>query len=95
MFGSLVGESDAAASFGISVCTVDGQVFTIGDAHVDFPIQSCVKPLMYAMAIEDLGRERVHRHVGCEPSGLAHNEVSLNDDGVPHNPMVNAGMYFN
>jgi glutaminase len=77
--------------FGISVTTVDGQRFDIGDTDVDFSIQSCVKPLMYAVAIEDVGLERVHRHVGIEPSGLAFNEVSLNDDGVPHNPMVNPG----
>jgi glutaminase len=78
--------------FGISVCTVDGQRFDIGDTNIDFSIQSCVKPLVYGVAIEDVGLERVHRHVGIEPSGLAFNEVSLNDDGVPHNPMVNAGM---
>jgi glutaminase A len=77
--------------FGISVCTVDGQRFDIGDTDVDFSIQSCVKPLMYAVAIEDVGLERVHKHVGIEPSGLAFNEVSLNADGLPHNPMVNAG----
>jgi glutaminase len=49
--------------FGISVCTVDGQRFDIGDTHIDFSIQSCVKPLVYAVAIEDIGLERVHRHV--------------------------------
>ena len=78
--------------FGISVCTVDGQRFDIGDTDVDFSIQSCVKPLMYAVAVEDLGLERVHKHVGIEPSGLAFNEVSLNEDGIPHNPMINPGV---
>jgi glutaminase len=77
--------------FGVSVCTVDGQRLDIGDCDIDCSIQSCVKPLMYAVAIEDVGLERVHKHVGIEPSGLAVNEISLNSDGLPHNPMVNAG----
>jgi glutaminase len=38
-------------------------------------LQSCVKPLMYAVAVEDRGLSLVHRHVGFEPSGLAFNEV--------------------
>ena len=77
--------------FAVSICTVDGQQFSCGDAAATFSFQSCVKPLIYAVAVEDRGLSLVHRHVGFEPSGLAFNEVSLNPAGLPHNPMVNAG----
>jgi glutaminase len=42
--------------FSVSICTVDGQQFSFGDTDVNFSIQSCVKPLMYAVAVEDRGR---------------------------------------
>lgn len=77
--------------FSMSVCTVDGQRFDYGDTDKDFSIQSCIKPLVYGIGVEDNGLEIEHKHVGIEPSGLAFNEVSLNADGLPHNPMVNAG----
>jgi glutaminase len=33
----------------------------------------------------------VHEHVGREPSGRGFNELSVNGDGLPHNPMINSG----
>ncbi|XP_036600112.1 glutaminase kidney isoform, mitochondrial isoform X1 [Trichosurus vulpecula] len=77
--------------WGVSVCTVDGQRHSIGDTKVPFCLQSCVKPLKYAIAVNDLGTEYVHRYVGKEPSGLRFNKLFLNEDDRPHNPMVNAG----
>ena len=77
--------------FGISVVTVDGQVFTHGDALVDFSIQSTCKPFNYCFAAEELGTERVLQHIGCEPSGRAFNAQVLQPDMRPHNPMINAG----
>lgn len=75
----------------VAVCTVDGQRFAVGDADVDFCVQSCCKPINYCIALEKRGEAHVHRHVGREPSGRSFNEVALADDGRPHNPMINAG----
>ncbi|KAK6484998.1 glutaminase kidney isoform [Huso huso] len=75
----------------VSLCTVDGQRHSVGDTKVPFCLQSCVKPLKYAIAVNDLGTEYVHRYVGKEPSGLRFNKLFLNEDDKPHNPMVNAG----
>nr|XP_046259976.1 glutaminase kidney isoform, mitochondrial isoform X3 [Scatophagus argus] len=75
----------------VSLCTVDGQRHTVGDTKVPFCLQSCVKPLKYAVAVNNYGTEYVHSFIGKEPSGLRFNKLFLNEDDKPHNPMVNAG----
>jgi len=77
--------------WGVSVCTIDGQRFSIGDVNVPFTLQSCSKPLTYAIALEELGAEKVHEYVGQEPSGRNFNELILDHNKKPHNPMINAG----
>jgi len=75
----------------ISLCTVDGQRFSVGDANTTFCLQSVSKIVSYCLALDEHGTEAVHRHVGREPSGQSFNELALNPQGRPHNPMVNAG----
>ena len=70
---------------------MDGQRFSVGDTRVPFTIQSSGKPINYAIALEHLGSETVHSYVGQEPSGRMFNELLLDQDKKPHNPMVNAG----
>ncbi|XP_072237853.1 glutaminase 2b [Leuresthes tenuis] len=77
--------------WGVSLCTVDGQRHSVGDTKQPFCLQSCVKPLQYAVAVHEAGTEKVHSYVGMEPSGLKFNVLSLDDEDKPHNPMVNAG----
>lgn len=77
--------------YGAAVCTVDGQRFAAGDTTVEFTAQSCMKPINYCVALEELGEEAVHAIVGREPSGRGFNELTLNKENRPHNPMINAG----
>ena len=85
--------------FAISVTTVDGQHFSIGDSNQNFCIQSCSKPLSYLIALNDFGEDHVHKCVGTEPSGRKFNEMTLKsvplpemqNHAIPHNPMINAG----
>ncbi|XP_012347237.1 glutaminase kidney isoform, mitochondrial isoform X4 [Apis florea] len=77
--------------WGVSVCTIDGQRFSIGDTSIPFTLQSCSKPLTYAIALDRLGQEVVHQYVGQEPSGRNFNELVLDYNKKPHNPMINAG----
>ena len=76
---------------GVAVITVDGQVYLQGDAEVDFSIQSTCKPFNYCFAVEELGADKVHQHIGSEPSGRPFNAQALQPDSRPHNPMINAG----
>ncbi|MCB9749562.1 MAG: glutaminase A [Myxococcales bacterium] len=77
--------------FGLAIVTVDGQILTIGDADTDFSIQSTCKPFNYCYALEELGDEGVHKHIGREPSGQRFNAYVLQENNNPHNPMINAG----
>lgn len=65
--------------------------YSIGDCSVPFCLQSCAKPLGYAMAVNDLGSKVIHQYVGLEPSGQAFNSLILDSANKPHNPMINAG----
>lgn len=79
-------------SFGIAIATVDGRVYQVGDTDRRFTIQSISKPLVYGVALEDRGMDRVRQAVGVEPSGEAFNSISLEPQtGRPMNPMINAG----
>ena len=80
------------AWFGICIVTADGYVYAVGDSDRRFTVQSISKPMVYAAALADRGREHVLRKVGVEPSGEAFNSISLDPhSGAPLNPMINAG----
>lgn len=77
--------------FGISIATIDGHLYEIGDTRVPFTIQSISKAFVFALALETLGEKIVEATVGVEPSGEAFNSIRLNRKDRPFNPMVNAG----
>ncbi|GAB4386430.1 MAG: hypothetical protein Kow00121_53010 [Elainellaceae cyanobacterium] len=78
--------------FGIAVATVDGKVFTVGDADHLFTIQSISKVFVHGLALEDHGRDYFLTKVGVEPTGDAFNAIILDEQSKrPYNPMVNAG----
>eukprot|EP00095_Tigriopus_kingsejongensis_P012686 maker-scaffold22_size673200-snap-gene-4.21 protein:Tk12686 transcript:maker-scaffold22_size673200-snap-gene-4.21-mRNA-1 annotation:"hypothetical protein DAPPUDRAFT_320441" len=77
--------------FGVSICTVDGQRFSLGDVNIPFTMQSTSKPFTYAVCLNELGRDVVHSYVGQEPSGRMFNELTLDNNNKPHNPLLNSG----
>lgn len=77
---------------GIALMSAEGRVFAAGDCDRPFTIQSISKPFTFGIAVEELGHEKVSRHVGVEPSGDAFNAIELqNHTNRPFNPMVNSG----
>ena len=85
-----LGKADPA-HFGISLATLDGHVYEVGDTKVPFTIQSMSKPFVFALALDTLGAARVESVIGVEPSGDPFNSIRLNAENHPFNPMVNAG----
>jgi glutaminase len=85
-----LGKADPS-HFGISLATIDGHVYEVGDTGIPFTIQSMSKPFVFALALDTLGAARVESAIGVEPSGDAFNSIRLNADNHPFNPMVNAG----
>jgi len=77
--------------FSVAFCSIDGQMIMLGDYEKNFCVQSTSKPIIYCVASKLVGEENIHNSVGREPSGLGFNAMSLNNDNLPHNPMINAG----
>jgi glutaminase len=79
--------------FGIAIVTADNQVLTLGDVNYSFSIQSISKVFTLALALEELGPDKVFQRIGSEPTGRPFNSVPAVVDMPTHsgNPLVNAG----
>jgi glutaminase len=79
--------------FGISAVATDNQSYSVGDTTYSFSIQSISKVFTLALALEELGPEKVFERIGCEPTGRPFNSVDAVVDMPTHtgNPLVNAG----
>ena len=88
---ALAGASPDA--FGVCVAGVRGGVFAVGDAEVEFTIQSISKVFVFALVCDALGHEEARRKLGVNSTGLPFDSVmgiELNATRTM-NPMVNAG----
>jgi len=79
--------------FGIAIVTTDNQELSMGDIKYSFSIQSISKVFSQALAMEEMGPDKVLEKVGNEPTGRAFNSVFAVADMPTHtgNPYVNAG----
>ncbi|XP_065844238.1 glutaminase liver isoform, mitochondrial-like [Oscarella lobularis] len=74
-----------------AICSVDGQRLALGDSAKRFSVQSAGKCLNYAIALDSVSSDVVHKYIGLEQSGKEFNAITLNEEGRPHNPMINSG----
>src|ERR1700758_3122642 len=79
--------------FGIAVVTTDNRSYTLGDISYSFSIQSISKVFTLALAMQELGADKVFEKIGSEPTGRPFNSVVAVVDMPSHtgNPYVNAG----
>ncbi len=82
----------SADNFAMAIHTVDGQVFSVGEADTPFSIQSVSKSLTLTLALDYLGN-KLWKRVGKEVSGNAFNSIVQLEyhQGIPRNPLINAG----
>ena len=69
---------------------MDGQRFSLGEVKKRFTIQSCSKPFTYAIALNELGSDKVHQFVSHEPSGRNFNEICLDIQSKRKMEVINA-----
>ena len=79
--------------FGICVAGVSGNLYSAGDAEIEFAIMSVAKPFVFALVCAAVGPARTRDSIGVNATGFPFNSVAaieISPDGRT-NPMVNAG----
>lgn len=79
--------------FGISVCTADGEVISVGDTEYKFGIESVSKVHTAILYLRQFGAEKMLNEIGADATGLPFNSIFaiLLENDHPSTPLVNAG----
>lgn len=80
-------------NFAITIATVDGKIYQVGDVNKPFPMESLSKVFTMVLAMEQHGPQVVLDKLGANATGMPFNSglaVELTK-GAPENPLVNAG----
>ena len=80
-------------NFAITIATVDGKIYQVGDVNKPFPMESLSKVFTMALAMEQHAPQVVLDKLGANATGMPFNSglaVELTK-GAPENPLVNAG----
>jgi glutaminase len=84
--------------FGIVIVTVEGHVYEVGDARVEFAIESAAKPFVLARTLAAVGPEAVEKRIGVNQTGQPFNSLlaiallrTAKQKPPSGNPLVNAG----
>ncbi len=79
--------------FGICVVGTNGDLYTAGDAEVEFTLMSISKPFVFALVCEALGPDRARDTLGVNATGLPFNSLTAIEQSADGrtNPMVNPG----
>lgn len=77
----------------VAVVTRHGEIFSAGESHYSFAIESISKICTLALALEDVGPSTVQNKIGTSPTGMPFNSVMALElhHGKPLSPLVNAG----
>jgi len=79
------------ANYALSVCTVDGQRFNIGNYNRKYLARSTANPLNYCLAFDEYDEKAIHEKVGSAPKEKGFDYLMLNQEGLPHNPLTGSG----
>lgn len=79
--------------YGISICMVDGTIYSVGDSDVEVAIESVSKVFTLFLAIKKHGIDKIKQKIGSSGSFLPFNSVVGAELSKGHtlNPFVNAG----
>src|SRR3989344_9145330 len=78
-------------NYALSVCTVDGQRFNVGDFKTKYLASDTAKAFNYCLARKDKDEKAFHEHIGRAQKENGLDYLMLNQQGLPHNPFTESG----
>jgi glutaminase len=80
-------------AFAFQMHCLEGEILSLGDETLTFPLMSVIKPFLLLYLLTHLGEDLVFQRVGKQASSYPFNSLTQlqEDNGFPRNPMINSG----